>query len=60
VHVGISLVAVFAALRLRSLLAGARVRAGQPGGKPRGGIPSTLEELVVEAETGDLRAPQPA
>jgi MFS family permease len=60
VHVGISLVAVFAALRLRSLLAGARVRASQPGGKPRGGIPSTLEELVVEAETGDLRAPQPA
>jgi hypothetical protein len=50
--VGISLVAVFAALRLRSLLAGARVRASQPGGKPLGGIPSTLEELVLEAETG--------
>jgi MFS family permease len=47
VHVGISLVAVFAALRLRSLLAGARVRARQPGG-----IPGTVEELVVEAATG--------
>ena len=55
VHVGISLVAVFAALRLRSLLAGARVSASQPGG-----IPATLEDLVVEAETGDLRAPQAA
>jgi hypothetical protein len=60
VHVGISLVAVFAALRLRSLLAGARVRAGQPGGKPGDGIPATLEDLVVEAETGDLRASQAA
>jgi len=37
VHVAISLVAVFAALRLRSLLAGARVSASQPGG-----IPATL------------------
>jgi len=53
VHVGISLVAVFAALRLRSLLAAAR--ASQPGD-----IPANLEELVTEAETGDLRAPQPA
>jgi MFS family permease len=34
VHVGISLVAVFAALRLRSLLAGARVRAGQQAANP--------------------------
>jgi hypothetical protein len=34
--------------------------ASQPGGKPSGDIPSTLAELVVEAETGDLRAPQPA
>ena len=54
VHVGISLVAVFAALRLRSLLATARV------GSQQGGIPTTLEELVTEAETGDLRLPQPA
>jgi MFS family permease len=54
VHVGISLVAVFAALRLRSLLAAARV-----GSQP-GGIPTTIEELVTEAETGDLRLPQPA
>lgn len=41
VHVGISLIAVFAALRLRSLLAGARVSASQPGG-----IPGTLEGVV--------------
>ena len=45
VHVGISLVAVFAALRLRSLLAGARVSASQPGG-----VPGTLEDLVLEAQ----------
>jgi len=45
VHVGISLVAVFAALRLRSLLAGARVSASPPGG-----IPGTLEDLVLEAQ----------
>ena len=57
VHVGISLVAVFAALRLRSLLAGARVSAStsQPGG-----IPETLEDLVAPAGTGNLRAPQAA
>jgi hypothetical protein len=45
VHVGISLVVVFAALRLRSLLAGARVSASQPGG-----ILGTLEDLVPEAQ----------
>ena len=45
VHVGISLVAVFAALRLRSLLAGARVSASQLGG-----IPGTLDDLVLEAQ----------
>jgi MFS family permease len=50
VHVGISLVAVFAALRLRSLLAGSR--ASQPGA-----IPATFEELVAPAGTGDLRVP---
>ena len=54
VHVVISLVAVFAALRLRSLLAAARV------GSQHGGIPTTIEELVTEVETGDLRLPQPA
>jgi len=43
--VGISLVAVCAALRLRSLLAGARVSASQPGG-----ILGTLEDLVPEAQ----------
>jgi len=52
VHVGISLVAVFAALRLRSLLAVARVSASQPGGIPGDGMPATLEDLVVEAATG--------
>ena len=45
VHVDISLVAVFAALRLHSLLAGARVSASPPGG-----IPGTLEDLVLEAQ----------
>jgi hypothetical protein len=45
VHVGISLVAVFAALRLRALLAGARVSASQLGG-----IPGTLDDLVLEAQ----------
>jgi MFS family permease len=43
VHVGISLVAVFAALRLRSLLAGSR--ASRPGA-----IPATFEDLVLEAQ----------
>jgi hypothetical protein len=52
VHVGISLVAVFAALRLRSLLAGARVSSSQLGD-----IPGTLEGLSVEVETGELCAP---
>ncbi len=51
VHVGISLVAVFAALRLRSLLAGAH--ASQPGG-----IPANLEELVIEAEPARVAAGQ--
>ena len=45
IAVGISLVAVCAALRLRSLLAGARVSASPPGG-----IPGTLEDLVLEAQ----------
>ena len=53
VHVGISLIALFAALRLRSLLAGSR--ASQPDG-----IPARLEELAADGETGDLRTPQAA
>ena len=53
VHVGISLVAVFAALRLRTLLSGSR--ASQPGG-----IPATLEELATDAQPDDLRLPQVA
>jgi hypothetical protein len=49
VHVGISLVAVLAALRLRALLAGSRA--------PRAvGIPVRLQEQA----TGDLRVPQVA
>jgi MFS family permease len=52
VHVGISLVAVFAALRLRALLSGSRV--SQPGG-----IPATAPGLTVEGEPGDRRVPQP-
>jgi len=52
-HVGISLIAVFAALRLRALLSGSRV--SQPDG-----IPATLEESAAEGEMGDLRVPQAA
>ncbi len=47
VHVGISLVAVFAALRLRTLLSGSR--ASQPGG-----IPPTLVELARKGTVDDL------
>jgi len=50
-HVGISLIAVFAALRLRALLSGSRV--SQPDG-----IPATFEESAAEGELGDLRVPQ--
>ena len=53
VHVGISLIAVFAALRLRRLLSGSR--ASQPGG-----IPATLDELTAESDLDDLRTPQAA
>ena len=52
-HVGISLVAVFAALRLRSVLSGSCTT--QPGG-----IPARSEELAADREVGDLRAPQTA
>ena len=42
------------------IVAGARVSASQPGGIPGDGIPATVEDLVVEVETGELRAPQVA
>jgi MFS family permease len=52
VHIGISLIAVFAALRLRSHL---------PGGRPSqpAGIPA-LEELATQGELSNVRVPQPA
>jgi len=53
VHVGISLIAVFAALRLRFLLKGSR--ATRPVG-----IPATPQERAPEDEPGDLRLPQAA
>ena len=52
-HVGISLIAVFAALRLRALLSGSRA-------SQRDDIPATLEESVAEGEMDDLRVPQAA
>jgi MFS family permease len=53
VHVGISLIAVFAAIRLRSLLSGSHTR--QPGG-----VPVVPEEQTPEGELRDLRLPQAA
>jgi MFS family permease len=53
VHVGISLIAVFAALRLRTLLSGSR--ASEPGG-----IPTTLEDVTDDGEPTDLRVAQTA
>ena len=53
VHVGISLIAVFAALRLRTLLAGSRV-AGH------GGIPASSEGVSPEGELAELRLTQVA
>ena len=55
-HVGISLVAVFAALRLRSVLSSSRTT--QPGG-----IRATPEDgsvVIGQGQLGDLRAPQTA
>ena len=51
VHVGISLIAVFAAVRLRTLLSVSRV--SQPVG-----IPATLQEPAAEGELRDLAVPQ--
>ena len=53
VHVGISLIAVFAALRLRFLLKGSRATR-------QVGIPATPQERAPEDEPGDLRLPQAA
>jgi MFS family permease len=53
VHVGISLIAVFAALRLRALLKGSRLIR-------QSGIPAAPGEPAAEDELGDLRLPQAA
>jgi MFS family permease len=53
VHVGISLIAVVAALRLRFLLKGSRAT-------QRVGPPSTTDEPADADELGDLRLPQAA
>ena len=53
VHVGLSLIAVFAALRLRSLQSGSR--SSQPGG-----IPASTGDTAAEDELGDLLLPQAA
>jgi hypothetical protein len=53
VHVVISLIAVFAALRLRSILSGSR--ASKPAG-----IPTTTDGPDLEGELGGLRLPQAA
>jgi MFS family permease len=53
VHVGISLIAVFAALRLRALLSGSKT--GRTAG-----IPTTRDEAGAGGEMGDLRLPQAA
>jgi len=53
VHVGISLIAVFAALRLRAILSGSRK--SRPGD-----LPATLDELAAGTEAGVRRVPQAA
>ena len=53
VHVGISLTAVFAALRLRSLLSGSRASQSV-------GIPARAAETAAEVELPDLRVPHAA
>ncbi len=59
VHVGISLVAVVAALRLRSLLSGSR--AGQPAGIPARDLPDGSGQMPAAADgLRDLRLPQAA
>jgi MFS family permease len=56
VHVGISLIAVFAALRLRAILSGSR--APQQAGIPV--TPDERESGIDKGEKGDLRLPQVA
>jgi MFS family permease len=58
VHVGISLIAVFAALRLRALLS--RSRASDPGGIPQRGKPASSDESAAEGELRGLTLPQAA
>ncbi|HZY00080.1 MAG TPA: MFS transporter [Dermatophilaceae bacterium] len=58
VHVGISLIAVFAALRLRALLS--RSRASEPGGMPQRGKPASSDESAAEGELRGLTLPQAA
>jgi len=58
VHVGISLIAVFAALRLRALLS--RSRASEPGGIPQRGKPASSDESAAEGELRGLTLPQAA
>ena len=58
VHVGISLVAVVAALRLRSQLSGSRVR--RRAGLPASGMPAAPDEPAPEDGLRDLRLPQAA
>jgi MFS family permease len=53
VHVAISLTAVFAALRLRSILSGSKA-------SQRGGIPTSSGGSTTEGELGGLRLPQAA
>jgi hypothetical protein len=53
VHVGISLIAVFAALRLRALLSGSKA-------SRTAGIPTTRDEPGAGGEMGDLRVRQAA
>jgi MFS family permease len=58
VHVVISLIAVFAALRLRALLSGSRT--SQRAGIPARGIPAAPDEPAPEDGLRDLRLPQDA
>lgn len=53
VHVVISLIAVFAALRLRSILSGSKA-------SKRGSIPTTPKGSATDDDTGGLRLPQAA
>lgn len=58
VHVGISLIAVIAAIRLRSLLPGSRP--SRPGAISAGAKATSSAEMAAEDEPGGLRLPQAA